>query len=315
MVDQFRRVFSAILIPIVLQKWGPKWAFGIPGILMAIATLIFWMGRKQYQNVPPSHETGDAGFMPVFWCALTNQAKRKKGQTFLDAALCKYPAEDVEACKAAARVFKVFAFVSVLWALFDQQGSSWVLQSDQMNLNVLGIQFLASQIHAVNPIFVMVLIPLFAFYVYPAIERAGYKMTDLRKMTGGMFVAALGFAGATVIQVFLDAGHKPSVAWQLIPYLIMAISEVMISITGLSFAYSQAPRSMKSTIMSFWFLTTFVGNSLTAFIAKINVFQGATYYAFFTALMVLASFAFGAIASRFQVHDYFAQDKPKSLRA
>lgn len=301
----FGAFFSAILIPIVLAKWGPGWAFGIPGILMGVATLIFWLGRKQYVQVPPSSQTGDAGFMPIFFCALKNQGQRKPGQGFFDAALVKYPAKDVEAAAAAARVFKVFAFVSVLWALFDQQSSSWVLQADQMNLKVWGFQLYASQIHAINPIMIMVLIPVFALYIYPGIEKMGIKLTPLRKMTAGMFTAAVGFVAVGMIQVSIDAGHHPSVAWQFFPYLIMAISEVMISITGLDFAYSQAPRSMKSTIMSFWFLTTFFGNSLTAWISKINVFHGATYFFFFAGIMTLASFAFAWIAYNYKVQDYY----------
>ena len=66
----------------------------------------------------------------------------------------------------------------------------------------------------------------------------------------------------------------------------------MISITGLEFAYTQAPRAMKSTIMSFWLLTVFVGNLLTAYISKVNVFSGAPFFYFFAVLMALVAVVF-----------------------
>ena len=52
----------------------------------------------------------------------------------------------------------------------------------------------------------------------------------------------------------------PSIGWQFIPYLLITVAEIMVSITGLEFAYTQAPRAMKSTIMSFWLLSVTFGN-------------------------------------------------------
>jgi len=45
-------VVSNLLIPVILKWHGPHWAFGIPGVLMALATLFFWMGRRKFIHVP-----------------------------------------------------------------------------------------------------------------------------------------------------------------------------------------------------------------------------------------------------------------------
>lgn len=300
----FGSFFSTILIPWVLPHYGPGWAFGIPGILMAIATVVFWIGRDLYVHVPPTGKTGVAGFAPVFWRALTNQSARKPGQGFYDAALDRYTPAEVEAAKAASDVFVLFAAVSAFWALFDQYGSSWVLQGEKMNLTVLGFKLEASQMAALNPILVMILIPLFAKIVYPASSRAGYEPTPLRRMTVGMFVAATSFVASAAIQAALDRGVFLSVAWQFVPYLLLSIAEIMVSITGLEFAYTQSPRSMKSTIMSFWLLTIFAGNLLTAYVSAINKFHGATYFLFFAGIMAALSTVFVWMASRYEVRDY-----------
>jgi len=300
----FGAFFSSILIPVILTKYGASIAFGIPGILMAIATVIFWMGRKHYVHVPPTGKTGAAGFMPILFYALKNFSKKKKGQDFLDIARGKFKTEEVEAAKAAASVFKVFITVSVFWALFDQNGSSWVLQAEKMDRNVLGMQLEASQIQALNPIMVLILIPVFTYFIYPMVEKMGVKITPLRKMSAGMVLAGLSFLFIGILQYALDTGHTVSVAWQILPYLVITASEVMVSITGLEFAYTQAPRSMKSTIMSFWLLTVFFGNMLAAYVARINVFHGAMEFYFFAGLMFVVSLVFMISATRYKVRNF-----------
>ena len=300
----FGAFFSTLMIPVILNKVGPSLAFGIPGILMAIATFVFWMGRKQYVHVPPTGKGGSVGFMPILIYSLRNFSKKKDGESVLDIAREKYTAEEVEAAKAAASIFKVFITVSIFWALFDQSGSTWVLQAQKMDLNFMGMTLDPSQLQALNPIMVMVLIPIFSYFVYPAIEKLGFKLSPLRKMSMGMVLAALSFVSVGIFQLALDSGHQLSAMWQILPYLIITCSEIMVSITGLEFAYTQAPRSMKSTIMSFWLLTVFVGNFLDAYIAKINVFTGSGEFFFFAGLMFVVSIIFVISASRYKVRNF-----------
>ncbi|RXT69193.1 POT family MFS transporter, partial [Pseudomonas syringae] len=51
-IINFGSLFASLLIPLALKNLGPAWAFGIPGILMFVATLVFWLGRKRYVLVP-----------------------------------------------------------------------------------------------------------------------------------------------------------------------------------------------------------------------------------------------------------------------
>ena len=166
------------------------------------------------------------------------------------------------------------------------------------------MQLEPSQIPAANPILVMLLIPLFRFVIYPAVERLGFPLTALRKMSAGMLLAAFSFVIVAMIQSALDSGAHVGVAWQLLAYVILTASEVMVSITGLEFAYTQAPRSMKSTIMSFWLLTVFAGNILDAYVAKLNAFEGATFFYFFAALMMAVAIVFVIGAARYRVRDF-----------
>ena len=70
----FGSFFASLLMPLFLRNFGPAVAFGIPGILMFIATLIFWLGRKQYVRVPPTRGEDPHSFFNVARTALTAQA-------------------------------------------------------------------------------------------------------------------------------------------------------------------------------------------------------------------------------------------------
>lgn len=298
--------FSSLAIPWTLTHYGPRIAFGIPGILMALATFIFWLGRDQYVVVPPTGK-GGSGFISVFWYALKNWGRKIKGQSFLEVAKEKFSTQVVEDSKAVLSIMVVYLSVTVFWALFDQHGSSWIVQATKMDLSLPGGGSLnASMLQSMNPIMVMILIPLFSFVLFPALERRGYKITMLGKMTAGMFVAAFSFVGIAILQMFIDNSISVHALWQTIPYIILTSAEILISITGLEFSYTQAPRSMKSTIMSFWYLTVSMGNLIAALVAKVNVFEGSSFFWFFAILMMIMSFVFWRAASRYKMREYIA---------
>jgi len=100
--------FASLLIPKTLRLYGPRVAFAIPGVLMLIATLIFWWGRRHYKELPPSGHNPHS-FLRVVRSALA--APRQTGATgpWLDRALRDHPPEAVEGSKSVIRVLKVFA--------------------------------------------------------------------------------------------------------------------------------------------------------------------------------------------------------------
>ncbi|MBB5350750.1 POT family proton-dependent oligopeptide transporter [Haloferula luteola] len=224
---------SNLLIPWLLEWYGPHWAFGIPGILMALATVVFWIGRHRFVHVPAS------------------------GSAFIRQVFSK------EGVGSLAWLVPLFLFVAVFWSLFDQTASTLVFQAVSMDRHLFGVELLPSQIQAANPILILILIPFFAFGVYPFVGRF-VRVTPLRKMATGMFLMTAAFALVAVAQEKIDAGQAPHIAWQLAAYAVLTSAEIMISIVGLEFAYTQAPKHMKSMMMSLFLFSVFIGNGLTA---------------------------------------------------
>jgi POT family proton-dependent oligopeptide transporter len=303
-------VFSTIAIPYVYANYGAKWAFGIPGILMAIATLIFFLGRKKYIKIPPAGINKD-NFLFISVYALFHIGKKHKGQDLLDVAKVKFNPEKVEAIKSVWRVMAVFAFIPIFWAMWDQNLSEWVLQATKLDRHILGLNLLPEQIQTVNPIFLLLFIPIFTYWIYPFFEKVGIKTTPLRRIGAGLVLTALSFIIIALIQTSIDHGNHPSVWWQIFAYVVLSAGEVLVSITGLEYSYTQAPKSMKSTMTAIWLLTVSIGNIFVALvnnsIASGGFFaqlKGANYYWFFVALISVFILVYLFISPRLKERSY-----------
>jgi POT family proton-dependent oligopeptide transporter len=164
----------------------------------------------------------------------------------------------------------------------------------------------------------MVLIPLNNLVLYPALRRCGYEPTALRRMTAGIALAGVAWIFVGAMQIVLDGGHPFSIAWQILPYAFLTLGEVLVSATGLEFAYSQAPASMKSAIMAFWQLAVTIGNLWVLVVNAgvknervINAIKssgfGVTAFQmfFFAAFAFVFALAFGLVARRYPVADHY----------
>ncbi|NNC94773.1 MAG: MFS transporter [Chitinophagales bacterium] len=259
----------------LLREISPTVAFGIPGIFMFIATVVFWLGRKKFVAVKPAGP-----------------------QLYL---------KEVFSEDGRKRIFKLiplYIFLAAFWSLYDQTGSAWVLQakSDLMNKHVdLGFwafDFYPSQIGFFNPLLILILIPIFDRILYPRLKQKT-NLHYARKILIGMFLAVLPFALLSWVQMRMDGGIEMSILWQLLAYILITAAEIMISITALEFSYTQAPNKLKSFIMSFYFLSISLGNLFTAIVNAVIqkkdgslILEGAEYYWFFTGLMVFAAITF-----------------------
>ena len=228
---------SIFFCPVLLKNYGPKAAFGMPAAMMAIATLVFFLGRKRFAVVPPA---GRQWLRDIF------------SRAGLGLVL---------------RLALVYLFVAVFWALWDQSnGQTWTLQaiSDLMDKNLgWGLVLLPSQIQVANGLLILVMVPLFTFGVYPLWNRF-FTVTPLRKIGIGLFLVAASFLIVSWIEARIQSGHSVSVYWQLLAYVVLSASEVLVSITALEFSYKQAPLRMKSFIMALYLLSISLGNLMTA---------------------------------------------------
>src|SRR5439155_19316212 len=105
---------------------------------------------------------------------------------------------------------------------------------------------------------------------YKRLAARGRELKPLKKMTIGMYISPAAFLCAFALQRALDGsgGTPPHALWQWAQYFFLSLAEVLISITGLEFAFTQAPMSMKSVVMGVWFLCISLGAQLSALVTK-----------------------------------------------
>jgi len=276
---------SMILTPRLLDSFGPGVAFGVPGVLMALATFVFWLGRNKFVHIPPSGH-----------------------RLFAEIA-------SPDARRAIGNLVPLFLFAMMFFCLFDQTQSRWVEQAKHMHRNVFGIDFNPAEFQAINSIFVLLLIPIFSTVVYPICERA-FRVTPLRKIGAGLFVTAGSFVVCAYVEHRIEGGETPHIAWQVLAYIIITAGEILVSITALELAYTQAPKTLKSFMMGVFMLISIAGgNLLTAVVngqikalekAGYQFLTGANYYWAFTAAM-LATACLYVVWSQFYRGQTFIQ--------
>ncbi len=395
----FGSFFATLLIPWIrgdgTQLWRTSLAFGVPGVLMAIATFFFWLGRHKFVHVPPSpggrlgkldtyagsllflsighlfatpaawgwgvrgaislvfliagvavfryrqKVEQDDGFLAIVLYNLmakvtgtgNETATAGKESTDADAdsplvksqfwadfwapAIRKFGIAATEGPYAVFKVCTIFIFIPVFWAIFDQHGSTWILQAQSMDTSLFGIEVKPEQIAAWNPLMVMILIPVMSV-VYRISGKFGFEMYPLRRMVIGLFMAGGSFAIAAIAQQMIDT-QGPGVVtvwWQVLAYLVLTTSEVLVSITALEFAYTQAPKRMKSVVMGLFLLTVTLGNAFVSAltsakeaIASISgsEFGQAEFFWFFCWAAVIVG-ALMAVRTRFYVQRDYTQD-------
>lgn len=278
------------------QKSCYPLAFGLPAMLMIFATIIFVAGKKMYRVTRPSGNV----VVRVLGASVHAVANRIRGRStdadtvehWIDRAYPKYDHAFIEDCKALFKILSVFAPVCLFWALYDQQGSRWTYQAMMMNptVRIFGFRFSIKpeQMGLVNAVLILVMIPLFDSVIYPACNAIGFKMRPLSRMMWGMILGGLSFILAAILQFLMVAkgtfGPSPvdnetmvcldgcvHVLAQVPQYILLTAGEIMFSITGLEFAYSQAPESMKSVCQSAWLLTVALGNLFVIIFNELDI--------------------------------------------
>jgi len=304
-------VFSTLLTPTIRERTNYAFAFGLPAILLLVATCIFWLGRKRYRVHAPQGSVLSDAFHLIYHATYVRfrygRATLPHGVSYLYLAEGMFSRTLIQDVTSALKVLAVFLPLPFFWALFDQHASRWIFQAKNMNLTIGAVTLTPDQVPALDPILVLLLVPFFDQVVYPVIARVT-PFRPIQRMAVGMLLTSAAFVVAGFLQILIDdkGSGNVHVVLQVPQYVLLASGEVMFSITGLEFAYTQAPRTMKSIIMSGWLLTVAFGNLIVIIVAESSPFSLYVDFFLFAGLMLVAIGLFLVIAYALKMH------KPRS---
>lgn len=244
---------------------------------VAVAVLVF--GRNQYIKPPVGDKVISKSFKVLYILSKNKFNAEAAKPSFNPDKNFPWSDKFVDEIKRALQACKVFVFYPVYWVCYGTMLNNFVTQGGTMELHNLPNDFL----QAFDSIALIIFIPIFERFVYPFIRR----YTPLRPITKiffGFMVGSGAMVWAAVLQHFIytkgpwydhpldhDTPNHIHVAWQIPAYVLIAISEIFASITGLEYAYSKAPESMKSFIMSIFLLTNAFGSAIGCALSPVSV--------------------------------------------
>jgi proton-dependent oligopeptide transporter, POT family len=264
---------TSFALPMLRDRYGYTFALIFPTVLMAVATGIFYIGKKHYpkENIKDQPKK-------------TLEQKREERETLV-------------------RISGVFAMIVAFWVVYDQSASTWVFfAKDHMNLTLwpFNYQMTPDQVQALNPLFIVVLTPLFIWMWNAMKQRTGREVPATRKMMLG-FVITFACMAAMSGAGFLAGAGKVSVWWEVIATFIITVSELCVSVVGLEMAYSVAPDHAKSTVTAAFLFTVFLGDMVGGFLAgKYESMTPGVYFGLQAGIVFVATILFYFIGKKFE---------------
>lgn len=161
-------------------------------------------------------------------------------------------------------------------------------------------------------IMLLILIPVWQNLVLPLLALARVEIPPLKSVTMGGVCAALSFACAGFLQLAIERNkitgvnataqdQQYSILWQMPQFFLIMMGEVLLSIPGLQFSFTQAPPSMKSVLTAAWFCNNAFGNLIVVVITETHPFSDrSSEFFLYSALMFLAICAFCWIAGNYR---------------
>jgi POT family proton-dependent oligopeptide transporter len=267
------------------EKYVGFWlSFTLPTLCLCVCPLVMWWGRKRYVRMPPQGSVlskalhiwvyamkGRWSINPVTTFKNMNDGTmwdKVKPSTIAPADRPSWMTFDdvwVDEVRRGFKACSVFLWYPLYWLTYNQMTANMTSQAADMALHGVPNDI----VNNLDPFALIILIPICDLFIYPAIRRAGFDFSPIKKITGGFFTGSLAMIWACVIQVYIyrqspcgnqastcadDDGNPITVGinvWaQTGAYILIAISEILASITGLEYAFTKAPKNMRSLVMS-----------------------------------------------------------------
>ncbi|TDL26999.1 PTR2-domain-containing protein [Rickenella mellea] len=263
------------------EKYVGFWlAYTLPTLVFCLCPLVLFYGRNRYVKSPPQGSVLAPALRILHYAAkgrwsinpLRTYRNFKSDDFWESVKPSRLAAEGrerpswmtfddlwVDEVRRGFKACAVFVWYPIYWLTYNQINNNLTSQAATMVTNGLPNDVLSN----LDPLALIILIPICDQFIYPGLRRIGINFTPIKKITAGFITGALAMLWAAVVQHFIykrnPCGYQASdcketsdlnVWIQTGSYILIAISEIFASITGLEYAFSKAPKNMRSLVMS-----------------------------------------------------------------
>ncbi|RYP69898.1 hypothetical protein DL771_005841 [Monosporascus sp. 5C6A] len=240
------------------------------GSVLGKATSLFFLAWKKNGYKWSSK----GGFWEAVKPSKIPESERPSWMTFDDAW--------VDEVRRGFKACSVFVWYPIYWLSYGQLNNNLISQASTMELGGVPNDI----VHNLDPIALLIFIPICDKLLYPALRRLGFNLTPIKKITAGFFLGTMSMMVAAIIQHYIymkspcratdgygyvdDCPAKPDLTvWIQTPaYVLIALSEIAASITGLEYAFTKAPKNMRGLVTGvFWFAQAFSSAIAQAFVS------------------------------------------------
>jgi POT family proton-dependent oligopeptide transporter len=253
------------------MAYGYRYGFLAAGIGMLLGQLVFNTLAQKY--------LGNLGKRPVKSAAIDTDNINVKQAVSINPETKEVLNAGQEKQRISV-IFILFLFAVFFWAGFEQAGSSLSLYTDKyIDRTVFGYEIPTAWFQSVNPIFIIILAPLFAMFWS---SKLGRKLSTPLKMGLGMIILGIGFwfmlaavAERSANGDVNDVANKAALFWLVMTYLLHTIGELCLSPVGLSVVTKLSPPKLASILMAVWMLSSSVANFIGGYLAAVVERLGA----------------------------------------
>uniref|UniRef100_A0A1D1YVK9 Peptide transporter PTR2 n=1 Tax=Anthurium amnicola TaxID=1678845 RepID=A0A1D1YVK9_9ARAE len=316
----------APILTTLVEKHHSFWlAYLIPTVMMVFGILIFISGRRTYYKAPPSTSVIADSFSVMKVAFVRGKSLENAKASNVPVNLhAKYRVnwDDnfVNDLKSALEACRVFVFYPIYWCCYNQMYNNLISQAATMNTGSLPNDIMNN----FDPLTLLFMIPLFEKVIYPFLRSKGLPLKPVTRIFIGFLLSAVAMGYAAILQRVVyntgpcydhplckeaDVPNDISVYWQIPVYVIVAISEIFASITGLEYAYQKAPPSMRSLVTALFLTTTAFGSILGYAIVPLAVDPYLPYmYSLLAGIMVITACVFYSLFRKYDLQEEFEEE-------
>lgn len=329
--------YTAVVL--VQQEVSFFYGYVITASSIFLAIILFITGRKHY-IIQPHKGSYMTDTCKIIWQGLKKiefGQRRSRRVHWLDRTKVTlggvWSEQRVEDVKSMLRITPIFLTFILYWTIYGQGQTSYLLQGSFMKLK-LSEHFTmpAASLYLFEITMLLILIPIVDRVIYPTLRHFGINFTPLRKMGVGMLFAMGSVIMAGIMEIerknYISThgyfeqhpfdtpvnASQMNIFYQVPQYVLMGTGEVLTSIPGLAFAYSQSPLYLRGVIMGLNLATIGIGYYMAGALAAIarkasdgswypqdlNDGNLENYFFFLAAVMFLNFLVFVFLARRYK---------------